>query len=104
VKGYGLATLASAAVGLAGGSACAVSAGFILVDHQVLEPPRHVAEFAVDQIHVAGEARRRRLGAEELAHEPVILSHDVFQAPAKVSKLRQVLRRCDGLVSVRFPF
>ncbi len=100
VKGNGLAALASAAIRFPGGSVFPVSAGFVLLDHQILELPRHVAQFAVDQMHVAGEARRRRLVAEEFAHETVVLSHDVFQTPADVSKLPQLLRACEALTSV----
>ena len=100
----GLPAFAPIALRSTGGSASPVSAGFIPVDQQVLETPRHVAEFSVDQMDVAVEARRRRLIAGELADEAVVLSQDVFQAPAKVSKMRQPLRRCQGVVSVSFAF
>ena len=66
--------------------------------------PRHVAKFAVDQVDVAAEARRRRLVAKEVANETVVMSHDVFQTAAKVSNLRQLLPPGGGLVSVSFPF
>ncbi len=104
MKGRGLPTLAATAVPVSHGSACPVSAGVIPVDEQVLEAPRHVVEFAVDQMDVAGEARRSSLIAGEFANQAVVLTQDVFQTPAKVLELRQPLRRCERLVSVPFPF
>ena len=104
MKRCGLAAVAAVAICLPGGSVFPVSAGFILLDQQVLETPRHVAEFAVDKMDVTGESRRHRLIAEEFANETVVLSHDVFQPSAKVPKLREPLRRCVGLMSVSFPF
>jgi hypothetical protein len=104
VKGRRLATFAAAAVRVPGGGVSPVSAGFILLDQEVLEMTRHVAKFAVDQKHVAAEPRRRRLVAKEVAHETVVVSHDVLQTAAKFSNLRQLLPPGGGLVSVSFPF
>jgi hypothetical protein len=104
VKGCGLAAFTAAALRLPGGSVFPVSAGFVLLDHQVLETPRHVAEFAVDQMDAAGEARRIHLVAKELANETVVLRDNVFQTSAKVPKQREMLRPCVGLLSVWFPF
>lgn len=96
--------IAEVAVRLPRADVFPVSARFILLDQLLLETPRHVVEFAVDQVDVAGEARRRRLGAEDVANEPVVLSQDVFQTPAEVSKLRQLLRPRAGFVCISFPF
>jgi len=104
VNGSRLAALAAFAGHSPGVRASPVSTRFVLVDQQVLETPRHVVEFAVDEVDVAGEARRRRLGAENFANETVVLSQNVFQAPAEVSKLRQLLRPHVGVVGLSLPF
>jgi hypothetical protein len=101
VKGSGVA---ATAVRRTGGSVFPVSAGPILLDQQILETPRYVAKFPVDQMEVAREIRRRRLVAEEPAHETVVLSHEVFETPANVSKLRQRFRPGVDLASVSFRF
>ncbi len=74
----------------------------MLVDQQLLETSRDVTNLAVHQHHVAVEAGRHRLVAEEFANEAVILSHDVFQTPAKVPNLHQHLGPLNGIASLSF--
>jgi hypothetical protein len=78
------------------------AAGLMLLDEQLLETTRHVANLAVHQNDVAVEAGRRRLVAEQFANEAVILRHNVFQAPAKVPNLHQHLGPSNGVASISF--
>ena len=74
----------------------------MLLDEQLLETTRDVANLAVHQNHVAVEARRHGLVAEQLANEAVILRDNVFQAPAKIPNLRQHLGPLNGVASLSF--
>ena len=72
-----------------GGARLPLSAGFVLHNEQFLKTPRQVVHLAIDQVEGAMRVRRRCLLLRELANEPVILRHNAFQPPAKLTEPRQ---------------